>query len=136
MNHPTDELTAFEKRVVAEATRRLPEQLVATYLEMLVGRGYVKKNGFGRYKVSDKKFLDPLLEAADDINKKVAPIKNWKDPRPVLAWHMARIVLGYDVDAPHDRMNAEEMGRLMSVINALLDAHFLNPKLLNLALRI
>jgi hypothetical protein len=49
---------------------------------------------------------------------------------------MARIVLGYDVDVPHDRMNAEEMARLMSVINALLDAHFSNPRLLNLALRI
>jgi hypothetical protein len=71
--------------VVAEATRRLPERLVAAYLEMLVGKGYVRKDSAGRYKVSDKKFLDLLLEAADDINKKVAPIKNWKDPRPVLA---------------------------------------------------
>ena len=41
---------------------------------------------------------------------------------------MARIVLGYDVDTPHDRMNAEEMGRLMSVINAFLDTHFLEPE--------
>jgi hypothetical protein len=136
MNHPTDELTDFERRVVAEAARRLPEQLVAAYLEMLVGKGYVKKDSSGRYKVSDKNFLDLLMEAADDVNKKVAPIKNWKDPRPVLAWHMARIVLGYDVDTPHDRMNAEEMGRLMSVINVFLDTHFSNPRLLNLALRI
>ena len=136
MNHPTDELTDFERRVVAEAARRLPEQLVAAYLEMLVGKGYVKKDSSGRYKVSDKNFLDLLMEAADDVNKKVAPIKNWKDPRPVLAWHMARIVLGYDVDTPHDRMNPEEMGRLMSVINFFLDTHFSNPRLLNLALRI
>jgi hypothetical protein len=136
MSHPAGELTEFERRVVAEATRRLPEQLVAAYLEMLVGKGYVKKDSSGRYKISDKKFLDLLMEAADDINKKVAPIKNWKDPRPVLAWHMARIVLGYDVDTAHDRMNPEEMGRLMSVINFFLDTHFSNPRLLNLALRI
>jgi hypothetical protein len=76
------------------------------------------------------------MEAADDVNKRVTPIKNWKDHRPVLAWHMARIVLGYDVDTPHDRMNPEEMGRLMSVINVFLDTHFSNPRLLNLALRI
>jgi hypothetical protein len=136
MSHPTDEMTDFERRVVAEATRKLPEQIVAAYLEMLVGKGYVKKDSSGRYKISEKKFLDLLMEAADDINKKVAPIKNWKDPRPVLAWHMARIVLGYDVDTPHDRMNPEEMGRLMSVINFFLDTHFSNPRLLNLALRI
>ena len=80
MNHPTDEMTDFERRAVAEAGRRLPEQLVAAYLEMLVGKGYVKKDSSGRYKVSDKKFLDLLMEAADDVNKKVAPIKNWKDP--------------------------------------------------------
>ena len=80
MNHPTGELTDFERRVVAEAARRLSEPLVAAYLEMLVGKGYVKKDGSGRYKVSDKEFLDLLMEAADDINKKVAPVKNWKDP--------------------------------------------------------
>ena len=91
----------------------------------------------GRYKVSDKKFLDLLMEAADDVNKRVwLPSRIGKDPRPVLAWHMARIVLGYDVDTPHDRMNPEEMGRLMSVINVFLDTHFSNPRLLNLALRI
>lgn len=136
MSHPTDELTDFERRVVAEAARRLPEQMIAAYLEMLVGKGYVKKDSSGHYKISDKKFLDLLMEAADDVNKEVAPIKNWKDPRPVLAWHMARIVLGYDVDTPHDRMNPEEMGRLMSVINVFLDTHFSNPRLLSLALRI
>jgi len=38
MNHPTGDLTDFERRVAAEATRRLPEQLVAAYLEMLVGK--------------------------------------------------------------------------------------------------
>lgn len=136
MSHSTDEFTEFERRVLAEATRELPEQLAAAYLDILVGKGYVTKGRPGHYKVSEKKFVDLLMEAADDINKKVAPIKNWKDPRPVLAWHMARIALGYRVDTPHDKMNPEEMGRLMSVINVFLDTHFSNPRLLNLALRI
>ena len=45
-------------------------------------------------------------------------------------------MLGDHVDTPHDRMNPEEMGRLMSVIDFFLDTHFSNPRLLNLALRI
>lgn len=136
MDRPAEDLTDFERRVVAEATRQLPEELAAAYLDLLVDKGYVMKDNHGRYKISDKKFLDLLLAAADDIDKKVAPIKEWKDPRPVLAWHMARIVLGYDVDTPHEKMNPEEMGRMMSIIDFFLTKHYPSPRLLKLALRI
>jgi hypothetical protein len=70
VNHPTDELTDFEKRVVAEATRDLPEQLVAAYLEILVRKGYVKKDGSGRYKASDKKLPGHFLFQTEQLSSK------------------------------------------------------------------
>ena len=136
MNHQGDDLTDFERRVLTETTRGLSEQLTGTYLDLLAEKGYVIKGRPGSYKVSEKRFLDLLMQAADDIDKKVAPVKDWKDPRPVLSWHMARIVLGYEVDTPHDRMNPEEMGRLMSVIHVLLKKQYSNPAMLRLAFRL
>jgi hypothetical protein len=136
MNHQGDDLTDFERRVLTETTRGLSEQLTGTHLDLLGEKGYVIKGRPGSYKVSEKRFLDLLMQAADDIDKKVAPVKNWKDPRPVLSWHMARIVLGYEVDTPHDRMNPEEMGRLMSVIHVPLKKQYSNPTMLRLAFRL
>jgi len=118
MSWPDEGLTDFERRVVAEASSRLPENVAAACLDSLVRKGYVKERS-GRYRTTGK-FTDLIADAADDIDKHVTPIKKLKDPRPILAWHMARILLGYGVDTPHDRMNPEEMGRFMNVIHSLL----------------
>ncbi len=59
MNHPTDELTDLERRVVVEVTRELPEQLAAAYLDTLVEKRYVTKERPGYYKVAHQR--DGLL---------------------------------------------------------------------------
>ena len=88
MGWPNEGLTDFEMRVVAEASSRLPENVVTACLDSLVRKGYVKEKS-GKYKTTGK-FTGLIADAADDIDKHVTPIKKVKDPHPRSSpgtWH-------------------------------------------------
>jgi hypothetical protein len=112
----------FIEQALAETERQVTRAVAAIYLDILVKRGYLTKKG-ERFKAT-KRFGDLLVEAKEEIKESETTIEPEDDPREVLAWEMARIVLQLDRSRPLvDAVNPKELGGLAMIIAGLLKSY-------------
>jgi hypothetical protein len=130
-----DELDdAFVEAVAREASRTLPEGLVKSYLDFLAEKGYLLLD-FDHAKITDK-FGDLVMEAAEDLEKRGTITRQQGNLLAALAWRMTRIVLEQDHGGDGEDINPEEVGRLMNVIDKLLQLTFKDTTVLREALHV
>lgn len=130
--YPADKREDAIDRAARERARPPSRATVESYLDFLEERDYLLMTSKGI--VPTKKFADLIVETTQDINEMPFRIDKGDDPREVFAWEMARTMLGLNSQTIQEGRNAEEMGRLASVVFKLLHFYFNDPEILRQAL--